>query len=129
MQKRTCSLFAVTLSTLFFGISAIAADLPKEGTFSGTYAAFTNTVKATPIGKERLLLTFDQNGLTALVAPRPVLFHPTGDDRRVPPEGSEASVPPRRPNGVRAVARTTAFEPEEVIARRSSSRPLAPPCD
>jgi hypothetical protein len=44
-----------------FGIAAMAADLPKEGTFSGTASNF-GTVKATPIGKERLLVMFDENG-------------------------------------------------------------------
>ena len=48
---------------LALGTAAMAADLPKEGSFSGTYAAF-GTVKAAPMGKERLLLTFDQNGLS-----------------------------------------------------------------
>jgi hypothetical protein len=41
----------------------MAADLPKEGTFSGTYSA-VGTTKAIPIGKERILLTFDENGLS-----------------------------------------------------------------
>jgi hypothetical protein len=64
MQVRTCILSAFTLSTaMFFGISAMAADLPKEGTYSGTYSSF-GTAKATAIGKERLLVAFDENGLT-----------------------------------------------------------------
>jgi hypothetical protein len=64
MQERTCILTAFTLSTaMLFGATAIGAELPKEGTYSGTYSA-VGTVKAIPIGKERLLLTFDENGLT-----------------------------------------------------------------
>lgn len=63
MQPRTCILSAFTLSTgLAFGIAAMAADLPKEGTFNGTYSGF-GTFKATAIGKERLLTVFDENGL------------------------------------------------------------------
>lgn len=64
MQPRTCMLSALTLGTaMFLGAAAIAADLPKEGTFSGTYSGF-GTDKVTLIGKERLLDAFDENGLT-----------------------------------------------------------------
>jgi hypothetical protein len=64
MQSRTCIMSAFTLSiSVAFGAAAMAADLPKEGTFSGTYSAVT-TVKAIPIGKERVFLTFDENGLS-----------------------------------------------------------------
>src|SRR5262249_19069667 len=45
------------------GSAAMAADLPKEGTFSGTYYA-VGTGKATRVGKELLLLVFDENGLS-----------------------------------------------------------------
>jgi hypothetical protein len=63
MQQRTSILSAFTLSTaMFFGVTAMAADLPKEGTYSGTYSGF-GTVKATPIGKERLLIVWEENGL------------------------------------------------------------------
>jgi hypothetical protein len=48
---------------MFLGSAAMAAELPKEGTFSFTYSGF-GTVKATPVGKERLLLAFDDNGLS-----------------------------------------------------------------
>jgi hypothetical protein len=62
MRPRTCILSAFTLSTaMFFGISAMAADLPKEGTFSGMYSSL-GTAKAIQIGKERLLLDLDENG-------------------------------------------------------------------
>lgn len=62
MQSHTCKLatFALTLA-MAFGAAALAADLPKEGTFSGTSAEF-GTIKATPVGKERLLVAFDENG-------------------------------------------------------------------
>jgi hypothetical protein len=50
-------------AALAFGTPAMSADLPKEGTYSGTYAAF-GTNKAAPIGKDRLLVTFEENGLT-----------------------------------------------------------------
>jgi hypothetical protein len=47
-----------------FGAAAMAADLPKEGTYSGTYSAF-GTAKVTSIGKERVLLTIsDENGMS-----------------------------------------------------------------
>jgi len=63
MQPHARTLSAVTLSAaMLFATAATAADLPKEGTFSGTYSAF-GTFKATPIGKERLLVAFDENGL------------------------------------------------------------------
>jgi hypothetical protein len=64
MQPRTGMLSAFTLSTaMFFGTAAMAADLPKEGTFNASYYGF-GTYKATPIGKERLLFAFDENGLS-----------------------------------------------------------------
>jgi hypothetical protein len=64
MRPRTTTLAAVTLGiAISLGAAAMAADLPKEGTYSGTYSAF-GTCKATAIGKERLLLACDENGLT-----------------------------------------------------------------
>jgi hypothetical protein len=64
MQPRTCLLSALALSAaMCFGLAAMAADLPKEGTYSATYSGY-GTYKATPVGKERLLLVFDQNGLS-----------------------------------------------------------------
>jgi hypothetical protein len=63
MQLRTCLWSAVTLGTILtFGAAAMAADMSKEGTISGTYSGF-GTFKGTPIGKERLLLSWDENGL------------------------------------------------------------------
>jgi hypothetical protein len=59
MQPRATFLSAVTLGTaMVLGTAAMAIDLPKEGTYSGTYSAF-GTCKATAIGKERLLLACD----------------------------------------------------------------------
>ena len=64
MQPRTCLLTVVALSAaMAFGVAAMAADLPKEGTYSGTYAGF-GTAKVTAIGKERLLVAFDENALS-----------------------------------------------------------------
>jgi hypothetical protein len=60
MQRHTCILSALT--AMFFGISAMAADLPKQGTYSGTLSGF-GTTKATQIGKERLLMVYDLNAL------------------------------------------------------------------
>ena len=63
MQLRTRVLSAFTLSTaMAFGATAMAADMPKEGTLSGTYSA-AGTFKGTPIGKERLLTAWDENGM------------------------------------------------------------------
>jgi hypothetical protein len=64
MQLRKRLLSTVTLSTaMAFATAAMAADLPKEGTFNATYSAF-GTAKVTAIGKERVLLVVDENGLT-----------------------------------------------------------------
>ena len=41
---------------------ALADDLPRAGAFSGTYTSF-GTIKATPVGKDRLLFVFDEDGL------------------------------------------------------------------
>jgi hypothetical protein len=59
------SLSAFTLSAaMSVGAAAMAADLPKEGTYSGTYSAF-GEAKVTSIGKERVLLTIsDENGMS-----------------------------------------------------------------
>jgi hypothetical protein len=63
MLQRTCILSVFTLSmAMASGAVAIAADLPKEGTFSVDYTGF-GTSKLTAIGKERALITFDENAL------------------------------------------------------------------
>jgi hypothetical protein len=65
MQSRSSLLSAVTLSTaMFFGTAAMAGDLPKEGMSSGTFSYVVGTLKPTPIGKERLLISWDGNGLS-----------------------------------------------------------------
>jgi hypothetical protein len=57
-------LSAATLSAaMAFGAAAMSADSPKEGTDSITYSDFS-TNKAYPVGKERLLPAFDNNGLS-----------------------------------------------------------------
>jgi hypothetical protein len=53
----------LVIAALALGISMPALAQMKEGTFSGTYSAY-GTYKATPIGKERGLSTFDDNGLS-----------------------------------------------------------------
>jgi hypothetical protein len=64
MQHYTCMRSAFALgAAMFFGTAAMAADLPKEGTFSGSVYAF-GTLKATRVGKELLLSVFDDNGLS-----------------------------------------------------------------
>jgi hypothetical protein len=53
MQPRPCILLTFALGmTLAFGAAALAADLPKEGTFNGTFSG-VGTYKASPVGKER----------------------------------------------------------------------------
>jgi hypothetical protein len=44
-----------------FVVTAMAADLPKEGTFSGTCTGL-GTFKTTKIGDDRALVTFDETG-------------------------------------------------------------------
>jgi hypothetical protein len=64
MQPRTSIFSAFTLSTaMLCGAGAMAADLPKEGTSTGTFS-FVGTFKPTPVGKERLLTSWDGNGLS-----------------------------------------------------------------
>ena len=64
MRARTFMMSALTLSAaMAFGTAATAADLPREGTYSFNYAAF-GTIKATPIGKDLVLLFADENGLS-----------------------------------------------------------------
>jgi hypothetical protein len=47
---------------LVSGLWSSASAQTKEATYKGTYAAF-GTLKVTAIGKERLLVVFDENGL------------------------------------------------------------------
>jgi hypothetical protein len=46
-----------------FTTAAIAADLPKEGTYSGTYSN-PGTYKAYPVGKERVAVSWEADGAT-----------------------------------------------------------------
>ena len=55
-------LFGVAIA-LILAQSAPASAQMNEGTLSGTLAAF-GTVNATTTGKERLVLAFDENGLS-----------------------------------------------------------------
>ena len=64
MQSRTYLLSAFTLSTaVVFGAAAMAADLPKEGSSTGSIS-FYGTFAATKIGKDRVLASFDGNGIS-----------------------------------------------------------------
>ena len=64
MQSHTCLWSAFTLSmAMASGAAALAADLPKEGKFTGTLSSYV-TYKVYPVGKERILVAFDENGLT-----------------------------------------------------------------
>jgi hypothetical protein len=64
MYAHNLSLTALSLgAALTFGTPAKSTDLPKEGTFSGTYAgAFT--LKTYTIGKERMVGVGDSNDFT-----------------------------------------------------------------
>lgn len=64
MQSRTCILSAITLTlAMSLGAAAMAADMPKEGTFNGSWYG-SGAGKATALGKEVLLSAFEQNALT-----------------------------------------------------------------
>jgi hypothetical protein len=58
--KRTIAASAFLVS-LTLGAAAIAADLPKEGTFKGTFSSY-GTHKATKVG-DVTLTAFDETGL------------------------------------------------------------------
>ena len=63
MRVHKCILTALVLAAaMTYGITAMAADFPKEGTYSGTYTG-VGTVKATAIGTDRLLVAFDVTGV------------------------------------------------------------------
>ena len=53
---------SLLVSMPFTGGGALGDGLPREGAFSGTYTSF-GTVKATPVGKDRVLFVFEENGL------------------------------------------------------------------
>ena len=63
MRLRTCILSAFTLSTgMAFGAAAMAADLPKEGTYTGTWTGL-GTYKTTQVGPDRLLVNSNSTGV------------------------------------------------------------------
>jgi hypothetical protein len=53
----------LVIAALALGIATPALAQMKEETYSGTYSGY-GTSKATPIGKERFVSTWDHNGLT-----------------------------------------------------------------
>jgi hypothetical protein len=55
------SAFALS-AAIVLGIPARAADLPKEGKYKGTTSGY-GTYKSIPVGKERVLTTWDENGI------------------------------------------------------------------
>jgi hypothetical protein len=64
MQQATSILTGFTLITaLALSPTTMAADLPKEGTFSGTYAGAL-TIKTYPVGKERAVGVMEDHSLT-----------------------------------------------------------------
>jgi hypothetical protein len=64
MYAHKLSLTALSLgAAVAFGTPAKSADLPKEGTFSGTYAG-AGMFKLYPVGKERTVSTFEDHSLT-----------------------------------------------------------------
>ncbi len=64
MRTHKClwSTFTVLVAAAFT-TAAIAADLPKEGTYSGTYSN-PGTYKAYPVGKERVAVSWEADGAT-----------------------------------------------------------------
>ena len=65
MQQPTCILTGFTLIMgMALSATTVAADLPKEGTFSGTYAGAGTFLKTYPVGKERSLSLWEDNSFT-----------------------------------------------------------------
>jgi hypothetical protein len=62
MQARTI-LLSAALGVALLVAPARGADLPKEGTITGTYSA-TGTYKATPLGEERWFSSSEEYGVT-----------------------------------------------------------------
>jgi hypothetical protein len=64
MRTHKClwSTFTVLVAAAFT-TAAIAADLPKEGTYSGMYSN-PGTYKAYPVGKERVAVSWEADGAT-----------------------------------------------------------------
>jgi hypothetical protein len=53
----------LVIAALTLGFATAASAQMKEGTVSGTFSA-AGTYKAIPIGKERVIFTFEDNGFT-----------------------------------------------------------------
>jgi hypothetical protein len=66
MKRGTAHLLPTgILGFALFGVSlAKAAELPKEGTFGGTYTAYATFKPLANLDKERSLIAFDENGLS-----------------------------------------------------------------
>ena len=67
MRYRTCLLSVLPLMlgvALMFNTAAIAGDLPKEGTYSATYSTYGTVKAAAQVGKEVLLVGWDESGLS-----------------------------------------------------------------
>ena len=62
MQAHTTLLSAAALGFALLVGPARAADLPKEGTFTGTYSA-VGTSKPSPLGEARWFGSWDEDGL------------------------------------------------------------------
>src|SRR3954471_22742905 len=63
MRTHKCFLSALTLANaMAFGATAMAADLPKSGTYTQDYTAY-GTAQVTEVGKERTLVAWDEHGL------------------------------------------------------------------
>ena len=65
-------LFGVAIALMLAQAGPVSAQM-NEGTLSGTLAAF-GTVETTATGKERLVLAFDENGLSVTNGPDVALF-------------------------------------------------------
>ena len=64
MLTHKCALSTLVLTAaMAFGATAIAADLPKEGTFTATYSA-VGTTKSSPLGEARWFGSWDEDGLS-----------------------------------------------------------------
>ena len=58
-----CTLAVSTLAiTVSFGLAAMAGELPKEGTYKGTYSA-VGTFKVNQVDKDHAFSTLDETGL------------------------------------------------------------------
>jgi hypothetical protein len=65
MKTRKSTLSLLTLSSaVLLGTIAVAADLPKEGTFTTTYNG-VGTYKTATMGKETVISSWEEIGMTA----------------------------------------------------------------